>query len=211
MRSEGRSAPDQRALPTWGRWGCHRSCPSPRVPGQGPSGATGVRLPGKSVFPRISEDQRRTSEPIPASVYPQLLAAQHPAAAPASPGPQRHLAGSAGGAFSLKPRLPRRGSSVLLTEQPGRGPFLPPAPAAWSRRDSPCVSAGATDYSCVSAPSGSSALSANELLSFLSLRVEPSFTLSPWRQSRASLVALQSPCRSWPFLLSGFNRRPYPR
>lgn len=182
----------------------------PKPAGAG-AGSGWVRQPGKSLFPRISEDQRRTSERIPASVYPQLLAAQHPAAAPASPGPQRHLAGSAGGAFSLKLRLRQRGSSVLLTEQRGCGPFLPSAPAAWSRRDSPCVSVGATDYSCVSAPAGSSALSANELLSFLSLRVEPSFTPSPWRQSRASLVALQSPCRSWPFLLSGFNRRPYPR
>ena len=144
------------------------------------------------------------------SVYLQLLAAQYPAAAPASPGPQRHLAGGAGGAFSLKPQLPQRGSSVLLTEQRGCGPSLPPAPAAWSRRDSPCFSAGATDYSCFSARAGSSALSVNELLSFLSLCVEPSFTPSPWRQSRASSVALQIPCRSWPCLLSGFNRRPYP-
>lgn len=185
--------------------------PKPAGAGLGPGGVTGVRQPGKSLFPRISEDQRRTSERIPPSVYLQLLATQYPAAAPASPGPQRHLAGGAGGAFPLKPQLRQRGSSVLLNEQRRCGPCLPPAPAAWSRRDSPCVSAGATDYSCFSAPAGSSALCANELLSFLSLRVEPSFTISPWRQSRASSVALQIPCRSWTCLLSGFNRRPYPR
>lgn len=64
----GSSAPDQRHLSTWGRLGCRRQCPSPRVLGQGPCGATGVRQPDKSVCQRISQDQRRTSDRIPASV-----------------------------------------------------------------------------------------------------------------------------------------------
>ena len=119
VESSGEFRPGQRPLSTWGLGACSQQCRSPRVPGQGLRGATGIREPDMSVCQRISVDKRRTSNRIPASVDPQQL----PGAAPASPVPQRHLAGSAGGAYPLRLRIGLRGSAHLRNN-----PWVRPLP-----------------------------------------------------------------------------------
>lgn len=66
--------------------------------GQGPHQATRVQKPDMSLCGRMRNEDRRKSDSVLGSVGQQILA-RDPAAKLTSPGPQRHLAGSAGCLF----------------------------------------------------------------------------------------------------------------
>lgn len=134
LRAMGSSAPDRRPPSARGRGGRRRQCRSPRVPQQGPRRAAGIREAHGSVCPGLARTggAHRTGPGVCQSAARPGAA---PAAAPASPGPQRHLAGGAGRALPRRLRLLLRGSAHLRTT--GVRPPLAPAATAWPRTDSP--------------------------------------------------------------------------
>lgn len=123
VESSGEFRPAQRPLSTWELGGCSQQCRSRRVPGQGLRGATGIREPDMSVCQRISEDKRRTSDRIPASVDPQQL----PGAAPSGRSRFPGAAATSGGQCGR--RVPPKAVDLSQRQRPPTEQPLSAAPS----------------------------------------------------------------------------------
>lgn len=123
VESSGEFRPGQRPLSTWGLGGCSQQCRYLRVPGQVLPGASGSREPDMSVCQRISEDERRTSDRIPASVDPQQLPGAAPSGRARFPGAAATPGGQCGRRVPLRLRLGFSGSA-----QPRKDLWVRPPP-----------------------------------------------------------------------------------